>query len=157
MLYYYYNVVPETYLQPPQSPKPPGKLIRLADRLGASAAFLCALHCAALPFMLALLPALGLTFLADHGFEHAFIAFATVLASVTLIIGYRRHHVFRAFWFLLPGLILLWTGSVLDGHAGSSIHALLVATGGTLVTIAHLINLRLSHVQMHVHDSFCAH
>lgn len=135
----------------------PCQLLRFADRTGASAAFFCAIHCAALPLVLALLPALGLTFLADHGFEHGFIAFATVLAMVTLFAGYCRHHMFRAFWFLMPGLGLLWTGLALDGNTGLTVHALLVTTGGALVMIAHLINLRLSHVQAHIHDAFCAH
>ena len=40
-------------------------LSEAADRIGASASFLCALHCAALPFVFALLPALGLGFLGD--------------------------------------------------------------------------------------------
>ncbi|HXD83673.1 MAG TPA: MerC domain-containing protein, partial [Rudaea sp.] len=54
---------------------PPDRaLAHAADRLGAAASLLCAVHCAALPFVLALLPALGLGFLANHGFERAFIA-----------------------------------------------------------------------------------
>ena len=36
------------------------------DRLGATASFLCAVHCAALPLVIATLPAIGLGFLANH-------------------------------------------------------------------------------------------
>jgi len=117
-----------------------------ADRLGALASFLCALHCAALPFVLALLPALGLGFLADHGFERGFIVCATLLALGTLAYGYRRHHARRALGFLLPALALLWIGGfVFDLHGGLGWHSLLVALGGSGVALAHLTNLRLVH------------
>lgn len=121
-------------------------LAHLADRVGAAASFLCALHCATLPFVFALLPALGLGFLADHGFERAFIVCASTLALVTLLYGYRRHHARRAFALLLPALTLLWIGGfVFDLHGALGWHSLLVALGGSGVALAHLTNLRLVH------------
>lgn len=57
-------------------------LARLADRVGATASLLCAVHCAVLPFVLAVLPALSLSFLADHRFERVFIACASGLAAL---------------------------------------------------------------------------
>ena len=138
------------------APSPrPSLFTRLADRFGATASFLCAIHCAALPLVIAVLPALGLGFLADHRFERTFVAFASVLALTTLITGYRRHQRFRAFWFLAPGLLLLLAGMVTDHEAGTSLHAVLVALGGTLVALSHLTNLRLSHG--HVHNAACSH
>jgi hypothetical protein len=128
---------------------------RFADRFGATASFLCAIHCAALPLVIAVLPALGLSFLADHRFEHAFIAFACTLALTTLILGFRRHQRFRAFWFLLPGIALLAAGIVFDFEQTTYLHATLVALGGTLVALAHLTNLRLAHG--HVHNASCGH
>ena len=128
---------------------------RLADRFGATASFLCAVHCALLPIAIAALPALGLSFLANHRFEHGFIAFASVLALTTLVVGFRRHHQFRAFWFLVPGIVLLFAGIIVDFDQSATLHAVLVSIGGTLVTIAHLTNLRLGHG--HVHDAACEH
>ncbi len=128
---------------------------RLADRFGATASLLCAVHCALLPLVIAILPALGLRFLADHRFEHAFIAFASVLALTTLVFGFRRHQHFRAFWFLVPGIALLFAGIFVEFDASAILHAVLVAIGGTLVAIAHVTNLRLSHG--HVHDAACGH
>ncbi len=127
---------------------------RYADRFGATASFLCAVHCALLPLVIAVLPALGLGFLADHELERAFIAFASLLALTTLIIGFLRHQRFRAFWFLVPGIALLVAGIVVDLDAGP-VHAILVAIGGTLVALAHVTNLRLTH--HHVHDAACGH
>lgn len=136
-------------------PKPHSLLARLADRFGATASLLCAVHCALLPLVIALLPALGLSFLADHRFEHAFIAFASVLALTTMVFGFRRHQDFRAFWFLLPGIGLLFTGILFEFQNSTIVHAVLVAMGGSLVAIAHVTNLRLTHV--HVHSAACGH
>lgn len=136
-------------------PHRPSLFARFADRFGATASFLCAVHCALLPLVLAILPALGLGFLADHRFEHAFIAFASILALTTLIVGFRRHQRFRAFWFLVPGIVLLFAGIVVDFDHATTLHAVFVAMGGSLVALAHITNLRLSH--RHVHDAACGH
>jgi hypothetical protein len=135
-------------------PHRPSLFARFADRFGAGASFLCAVHCALLPLVIAILPALGLGFLADHRFEHAFIAFASMLALTALIVGFRRHQRFRAFWFLVPGIALLFAGVVVE-YDSMVLHAVLVAMGGSLVALAHLTNLRLSH--RHVHDAVCGH
>ena len=128
---------------------------RFADRFGATASFLCAVHCAALPLVIAVLPAIGLGFLANHRFERGFVAFASVLAVTTLVVGFRRHQRFRAFWFLLPGILLLAAGMIVDFEESATAHAVLVAIGGTLVAVSHLTNLRLAHG--HVHDAACEH
>ena len=115
-----------------------------ADRLGATASLLCAVHCAALPFLLALLPALGLGFLADHRFEHWFIACASVLAVASIVSAYRRHRVARPLMFLFPGLLLLWLGGfVVEVDVSAIGHATLVVLGGSCVALAHIVNLRL--------------
>ncbi|MBN8726154.1 MAG: MerC domain-containing protein [Xanthomonadales bacterium] len=133
---------------------PPSRLARYTDRFGATAAFLCAVHCAALPLLIGLLPALGLGFLADHGFERGFVAFASVLAASSLILGFRRHHDLRAFALLAPGVVLLVAG-VATEPAGTIVHAVLVTGGGLLVALAHLANQRLSHGHIDAPD--CAH
>jgi len=144
-------------LQPAPHPHDPAGhdgLAQVADRVGATASFLCALHCAALPFVFALLPAVGLGFLADHTFERWFIAFATVLATTMLIRGYLRHRVPFALALLLPSLVLLWLGGyVYDFESAGGWHAALVALGGSGVALAHIVNLRLAHA--HAHDSCC--
>jgi hypothetical protein len=135
--------------------KPSPFHMRFADRFGATASLLCALHCAVLPLVIAALPALGLGFLANHAFERVFIACASVLALASLALGFRRHRRFRAFWFLVPGVVLLLLGIVIDIDGQPLGHALLVSLGGTLVALSHLTNLRLAHG--HVHDAACGH
>lgn len=130
--------------------RPAETLAGTADKVGAAASFLCAVHCAALPFVLALLPAIGLGFLASHGFERGFIACASVLATVMVVAGYRRHRAAHVFALLVPGLLMLWIGGFAFelGHA-TLWHSLFVATGGTCIALAHVANLRLARVQKH--------
>ena len=118
---------------------------RVLDRLGAMGSLLCAVHCAALPLVLAVLPAVGAT-LANPTFEIGFVAFACVLGATSLILGYRRHRVWHALACLVPGVSLLWVGVAIDAAHGSLLaHAAAMATGGSLIAAAHLLNLRLVH------------
>jgi hypothetical protein len=115
------------------------------DRIGATGSMLCAVHCAALPLFLALMPALGAS-LAGSGFEIGFIVFASAVALSSLILGYRRHRAVRALLFLVPGLLALWSAVLIPAlHHNVIAHAVAMALGGTLIATSHLVNLRLSN------------
>ena len=122
----------------------------IVDRIGATASFLCAVHCALLPFVLALLPLLGLGFLAGHTFERVFVLCAAALASLALVSGYRRHHRRVPLLLALPGVLLLVAGVCIDLDRALTLHTVMVTIGGTLVASAHLANLRLSR-GWHIH------
>ena len=127
-----------------------------ADSIGSGAAILCAIHCALLPFVLAALPALGLGLLAVQQWEMPYVAFASLLALASLWQGFRRHRVYRALVFLVPGLVAVWAGLLVPSlHDDVVRHAITMTFGGTLIAVAHLVNLRLTHG--HVHDANCAH
>ncbi|HEY9130612.1 MAG TPA: MerC domain-containing protein [Dyella sp.] len=122
-----------------------------ADRVGAIASFLCAIHCAALPFVLSVLPFIGLEFLADHRFERGFVLFASALALFALGNGYRRHR--RPFPLLLalPGLCLLVLGVTYAEHYSIAMHSVMVTCGGLLLATAHFFNLRIDRQLSHAH------
>lgn len=124
----------------------PSRWWYLADRLGATASFLCAIHCALLPFVIALLPLVGLEFLADHDFERGFVLFAAALATTTLVTGHRKHARRLPLMLALPGVLLLVLGvTVVDLQSQTALHSVMVTCGGLLVASAHIINLRLTH------------
>jgi hypothetical protein len=128
----------------------------LLDRLGATGSLVCAVHCAVLPLLIALLPSLGIAVWLGEDFELGFVSFATLLGVFTLVWGYRRHRVVRALGLLIPGLVALWAGVLFAPlHHALVPHAITMTLGGTLVGLAHLANLRLNHG--HVHDASCAH
>ena len=130
-----------------------------ADRVGAMASFLCAIHCALLPFVLALLPLLGLEFLADHRFERVFVLCACVLASFVLVRGYRRHRQALPLRLAAPGLALLLLGIMYIDGSAPILHSALVTSGGLLLAGAHFVNLRLDsrNGNAHAHGPQCAH
>lgn len=138
---------------PPVAPQRVGRFDQIVDRFGAFASFICAVHCALLPIVFGVLPALGLGLLADHSLERAFVAFAVILATTSLLFGLRRHGSYRAFWFLVPGIALLVAGMLVGADHADVTHAVLVSIGGTLVALSHVVNLRLGHV----HGPACNH
>ena len=128
----------------------------LLDRVGATGSLVCAVHCALLPLLIAALPSLGVAVWLGEGFERVFVVFATLLGLFSVVWGYRRHRAVRALGLLLPGLVILWLGTLYAPlHHALVPHALAMTFGGTLVGLAHLANLRLNHG--HVHDASCAH
>lgn len=132
------------------------RLHALLDRIGATGSLLCAIHCALLPLVIALLPSLGVSAWLGTGFERAFVLFATLFGVAVLAWSYRRHRAMRALGLLLPGLAVLWLGVLYAPlHHSLVPHAVAMTFGGTLVGLAHLANLRLTHG--HVHDATCAH
>lgn len=135
---------------------PPTHHHRWLDRFGAAGSLACALHCALLPLLIAALPSLGLAIWLSDGVELGFVVFATLLGGFSLLWGYRRHRALRALGLLLPGLAVLWA-AVLYAPLHETVvpHAVAMTFGGTLVGVAHVLNLRLNHG--HVHDASCAH
>ncbi|MGO1893813.1 MAG: MerC domain-containing protein, partial [Luteimonas sp.] len=110
--------------------------MRSADRIGFAASFLCAIHCALLPVVLGLLPALGLKFGGWVDIDQGFVVFATLLGLTTLTVGYRRHRAFRAWALLVPGLALVWAGSFTHLHDHTLAHAGIMTIGGLLLAAA---------------------
>lgn len=130
---------------------------RLLDRFGATGSLICAVHCALTPLLLAAIPSLGLSAWLGDDFERGFVVFVTVLGLFSLLWGYRRHRAFRALTLLLLGLATLWAGAFYPPlhHGSAVVHAIVMTLGGTLVGLAHVVNLRLNH--WHIHDASCAH
>ncbi|GGZ62871.1 membrane protein [Lysobacter xinjiangensis] len=119
--------------------------LRTADRVGFAASFVCAVHCAIVPLVLALVPALGLEFSGWADIDQAFVVFATLLGLTTMTLGYRRHRTFRAWALLVPGLVLIWLGSFTPLHDHGWGHAAVMVLGGFALAAAHSVNLRMAH------------
>lgn len=149
----YYNETGSTTLPKVMPPIRPRSLL---DRIGATGSLLCAIHCALLPLVIAVLPSLGVAAWLGSGFEEGFVLFATALGLFSMVWGYRRHRAVQALSLMIPGLAVLWFGVLYQPlHQSLIPHAIAMTFGGTLVGLAHLANLRLNHV--HVHDASCAH
>ena len=84
---------------------------RLYDCIGVVCSCACAVHCAAMPFVIGSLPALGLTWLADEGFHQWMVGICFLLAVVAVLPGYRRHRRKLVPMLALAGVSVLATGA----------------------------------------------
>ncbi len=153
-----YNVPMKATVRPLPTASHPHPLL---DRLGATGSLLCAIHCALLPLLIALLPSLGIAAWLGDGFERGFVIFASLVGIFSLAWGYRRHRAVRALGLLLPGLAALWVAILYPPlHHALVPHAIAMTLGGTLVGLGHLATLRLNSATFargHVHDATCVH
>lgn len=123
------------------------------DLYGGAASVLCAVHCAAMPFLGAFLPLLGLSFLASETTDYVLLAITAVLASTSLFLGYRKHKSIKAFPFVLIGLGLIVAGHLKGhdhSHHGHGHHdhsqpefPLALVLGGLCVAASHGLNHHL--------------
>lgn len=127
----------------------------LLDRLAAAWSLLCAVHCAVLPLVLALAPALALGVLWSEQTERWTVIVVSLVGLVSLGGGWWRHRSVWPLTLLSAGLVLMWS-ALLVTHIHESVpaHALAMAAGGVIVAAGHLLNLRL--VRGHVHGPACA-
>jgi hypothetical protein len=122
----------------------PTKISRL-DRAGIFVSLLCAVHCAALPLLLSLLPLAGLTFLQSEWMEVAIIGTSLTLACLSLRRSYKEHRKILPFIIACIGFCALGAG-----HLISARHEwILLTAGGLLIATAHLINWRFHHTCNH--------
>ncbi|PST83348.1 MerC domain-containing protein [Pedobacter yulinensis] len=113
-----------------------------ADRLGITASGLCAIHCAALPFVMGILPLWGMTFLAHPALEAGMILLSLLLALGSILHSYRYHHR-RPLPLLLvgAGFAAIASGHLLETSLPESV---LVPAGGISIALAHFFNLRFN-------------
>ena len=123
------------------------------DWIGVAASLLCAIHCAAMPFVVGFLPLLGLSFLADPSFHKWMVGVCLALALVAFVPGWRRHH------RLAPAMTRA-TGETscaaeccpVEDNAIAAANSeglmslfwlLMTPLGGVILVVAHLTNHRL--------------
>lgn len=112
----------------------------MLDRIGITATSLCALHCILLPVLLPALPLLGLSFLADHTWEHVFLIFTAILGSVALFSGFKRYHrKLYPFYLLFLGVGIYW----IKHDFSEDLEVYFIVIGASLIVAAHFINLKL--------------
>ncbi|MBI2397337.1 MAG: MerC domain-containing protein [Xanthomonadales bacterium] len=111
------------------------------DWLGAGASFACALHCAALPVLLAVAPLAGAHWLASHVFDQWAVAIALLFGAAVIGAAYCTHR-----WRLVLGLYsasaLLMLAAAFLIHQPVVVHAAMLVGGGLLLACAHLTNRR---------------
>ncbi|QEF99252.1 MerC mercury resistance protein [Stieleria maiorica] len=78
-----------------------------SDWAGMVASIGCAIHCAAMPFVIAYLPALGLSFLADEAFHQWMAVGCFIIALTAFVPGFRKHGRLKPVIIGSVGLVLI--------------------------------------------------
>lgn len=86
------------------------------DWLGIVASVGCAIHCAAMPFVIAYLPALGLSFLADEAFHKWMFVVCMAIGLAAFFPGWKLHRRLVPIGIATVGLTLIGTAAF--GFAG---------------------------------------
>jgi len=118
------------------------KLISRLDRIGMTASTLCAIHCAAVPLLITVLPLVGLGFLANPWVEWGMIILALIIGISSISLSYvRTHHRLLPMLLLISGFMV-----VMLGHALSNgwQEAVIVPVGGFIIAFAHFVNNKYS-------------
>ncbi|MBL8785299.1 MAG: MerC domain-containing protein [Deltaproteobacteria bacterium] len=114
----------------------------LVDRLGAFLGLACAIHCIAMPLLLGVLPALGLSFLADHVFDLVIVILASIFAFFAARSGLRAHGDRRIVKGFAAAVLLLALGHLVGEE--SLVGRIPSVLGGLTLATVHFLNLRAS-------------
>ena len=82
-----------------------------SDWLGVGASILCAIHCAAMPLVIGLLPLLGLGFLAEPDFHRWMVGVCLLLAVLAFWPGWRQHGRLVPGTLAIFGLVIIATAA----------------------------------------------
>jgi len=125
----------------------------MLDRLGITATSLCALHCILLPILLPVLPLIGLSFLADHVWEHVFLLMTAALGTIALFSGFKRYHKrMYPFYLLYLGVALYW----IKHDFSVELEPYFIFGGASLIIAAHFINIKLCNSCKQCDDEVCS-
>jgi hypothetical protein len=111
------------------------------DWLGAGASFICALHCAALPIVVALAPLAGAHWLASHVFDRWAVSIALLFGAAVIGAAYCTHRWRVVLAMYLTSAALMFGGAFFIERPAFA-HASLLAAGGVLLACTHLVNRR---------------
>lgn len=112
------------------------------NRVGAWVSIACAIHCAAMPFLLSVLPLLGMEFLASHFLEIAMLSAGLGFGAYGILKAYFQTHRHP----LPVALLALGASLVISGMflIPESLEPVVVPSGALLVGIAQVVNIRKS-------------
>ncbi len=106
------------------------------DNLGIIASAVCLVHCLAFPFLIALLPVLGLQFLDTHESHLILGGLIWLFAMFAIVPGYLKHKKLPILLGTIAGLSLVTFG-VLAGHAVLGEHGEMIClVAGNLTLVA---------------------
>nr|WP_286177372.1 MerC domain-containing protein [Rhodopirellula sp. JC639] len=127
-----------------------------SDWAGMVASIGCAIHCAAMPFVIAYLPALGLSFLADEAFHQWMAVGCFIIALTAFVPGFRKHGRFKPVIIGSVGLALISVAAFgFAGECCASCESEVVSPPGEATIVSG--DLALAASTEVCTDACCAH
>lgn len=113
------------------------------DRIGVVASCACAVHCAVMPFLIGVLPLLGLGFVAEERVEWLLVALSGLIGVASLLPSYFRYHRRVSPLILFGvGVTLIVVGRVWF-EEGAAFETAGVVAGALTIAAAHFVNRHL--------------
>lgn len=126
---------------------------RLFDRLAIGASVICAIHCIALPVILAMFPALVVMPVEEHSFHQLLVWFVLPSSLLAVSLGCSRHKDRIVLIGCVIGLSVIvltaWFGHDLLGETGEKMATL---TGAVILSVVHWRNYKLCRKDNCDHD-----
>jgi len=128
------------------------KLIPSLDNLGIAASVICLIHCLAMPFLLAMLPMLGLSFLDTEEAHWVLAACILLFAMVAIFPAYLKHKKPSILAAMIVGMILVVFGAFFAEHTlGHAYEMPLLVVGNLILVATHWRNRSLIKCCDHDH------
>lgn len=120
-----------------------------ADKAAIGLSLICAIHCAAFPILVALLPAASMLGFDDEWFHRVLLFFVLPLSSYALYSGMSRHGNRAVLGIGIAGLLVLIFAAVaghdLFGEIGERV---VTVIGSALIAISHWRNFQLCQINL---------
>jgi hypothetical protein len=114
------------------------------DTLGIVASTVCLIHCASMPFLITLLPMVGLEFLKGHTAHRVLAFFVVAFACLAIFPGYLKHRDTAVLISMLTGVGIVLLATFGSGALFADNFELpLITVGNLIVVLTHLRNRRL--------------
>ena len=125
------------------------KGINRSNRISALLSLACAIHCAAMPMLISILPLIGMQFLASHLLEGMLLAFGVGFGIYGVIRSYvYQHRDIRPVIFLATGTVMIAGGFF---FAPEHIEPFMVSIGAISIAVAQVLNIRSCKRCAHTH------
>ncbi|QDV23210.1 MerC mercury resistance protein [Aureliella helgolandensis] len=119
------------------------------DWLGITASVACAVHCAAMPFVIGFLPMFGLQFLSHESFHATMAILCFAIAIIAFLPGWRQHR------RMIPAAIA-GAGITVIGFAAFAMDDCCASCVALPTQDAHTTNAATSHETVNCSASCCA-
>lgn len=114
------------------------------DKAAIGLSLVCVIHCLLTPVAIAMIPALGATFLEDESFHYAVLFLVLPTSLFALSLGCRKHGHFKILMTGLLGLFVLFLVPLLGEEATGELgEKILTVVGAAIIAYAHVRNFTL--------------